>query len=91
MSTLTTTLVVVLSFCHCLRLSESKTFGKLVWAAIQFSQAFLAQLGRTLAREHPVAVKQFIKHVGRFFIGNFRIEPIRATEGLIPRLLVSLA
>ncbi len=89
-------ITAVLSFCTTLRLSQSKTLSELVCAATKLSQASLAQLGRTLAREHPVAVKHCIKRVDRF-VGNPRLEPVQAMEGLIQwlarprqRLLVSL-
>ncbi len=89
-------ITAVLSFCTTLRLSQSKTLSELVCAAMKLSQATLAQLGRALAWEHPVATKHCIKRVDRF-VGNPRVEPIQAMAGLIQwlarprqRLLVSL-
>ena len=75
-------IVAVLSFCNGLRLSQSKTLSELVCAATKLSQASLAQLGRRLATDNGVAVKHCIKRVDRF-VGNPRIEPLQAMEGLI--------
>ncbi len=89
-------IAAVLSFCTTRRLSQSKTLSELVCAATKLSQASLAQLGRRLAQEHPGAVKHCIKRMDRL-VGNPRLEPIQAMEGLIrwlarprQRLLVSL-
>lgn len=89
-------IVAVLSFCSSLRLSQSKTLSELVCAATELPRASLAELGRQLARPYNAAVKHCIKRVDRF-IGNSRVEPIQAMEGLIQwlarprqRLLVSL-
>lgn len=89
-------LTAILSWTLSLRLSQRKTLSELVCAATSLSRAGLAQLGRELARQHNAAVKHCIKRVDRF-VGNPRIEPITAMEGLIqwlarPRqhLLVSL-
>jgi hypothetical protein len=89
-------IVAVLGFCLSLRLSQRKTLSDLVCAATPLWQASLAQLGRELARQRHGAVKHCIKRVDRF-VGNPRVEPITAMEGLIQwlarpreRLLVSL-
>ena len=89
-------ITAVLGFCLSLRLSQSKTLSDLVCAATPLSRVSLAQLGRELARQRNAAVKHCIKRVDRF-VGNPRIEPLTAMEGLIQwlarpreRLLVSL-
>ena len=89
-------IAAVLGFCNTLRLSQGKTLSDLVCAATKLSQASLAHLGRLVAQERGVAVKHCIKRVDRF-VGNPRIEPLQAMEGLIrwlarprQRLLVSL-
>jgi len=86
----------VCSVCSSLRLSQRKTLSVLVPAAMTLARASLAQLGRALAEQCPVAAKHCIKRVDRF-VGNVRIEPIEAMRGLVhwlaePRekLLVSL-
>jgi len=89
-------IAAVLGLCLSLRLSQSKTLSELVCAATRLSQASLAQLGRELARQRHGTVKHCIKRVDRF-VGNPRVEPFTAMEGLIrwlarprQRLLVSL-
>jgi hypothetical protein len=86
----------VCSICHSLRRSQAKTLSVLVPAAMTLARASLAQLGRALAGQSPVATKHCIKRVDRF-VGNPRIEPTEAMRGLVqwlaqPRkkLLVSL-
>ena len=86
----------VCSVCSSLRLSQRKTLSVLVPAAMTLARASLAQLGRALAEQCPVAAKHCIKRVDRF-VGNVRIEPIEAMRGIVqwlaePRakLLVSL-
>ena len=68
-------ITAVLSFCTTLRLSQSKTLSELVCAATKLSHASLAQLGRTLAQGHPVAVKHCVKRVDRLVgIGLQRVQ-----------------
>jgi len=79
-----------------LRRSQVKTLSELVWAAVGMVRASLAELGRCMAWNGPVAAKHTIKRVDRF-VGNARVEPIEAMRGAVrwlakPRakLLVSL-
>jgi len=86
----------VRSVCCSLRRSQAKTLSVLVPAAMTVARASLAQLGRALAGQSNVATKHCIKRVDRF-LGNVRIEPTDAMQGVVqwlaqPRkkLLVSL-
>jgi hypothetical protein len=86
----------LLSFCAYLRLSQAKTLSVLAWAACSMTRTGLAELGRCLSGSTSGAVKHCIKRVDRF-LGNLRVEPLQAMQGLIEflaaprkRLLVSL-
>lgn len=86
----------VLSVCSYLRLSQAKTLSQLVAAATTITRASLAEIGRVMAGQIPVATKHCIKRTDRF-ISNYRIEPIEAMRGIVQwlaaprkRLLVSL-
>lgn len=86
----------VMYVCSSLRLSQAKTLSQLVAAAGKMARTSLAELGRCLSTNTRVATKHCIKRVDRF-VGNHRIEPTTAMQGVIrwlalPRkkLLVSL-
>jgi len=90
------TLAWVMYVCSSLRLSQAKTLSQLVLAAEKMVRTSLAELGRGLSANSLVAAKHCIKRVDRF-VGNHRIEPAVAMQGVIswlaqPRkkLLVSL-
>lgn len=71
-----------LSVCPYSRLSQAKTLSELVPAAMSLRRASLAELGRTMACTCGTATKHCLKRVGRF-VGNYRIEPIKAMRGIV--------
>jgi len=87
----------VMSLCALsLRRSQAKTLSDLVGAALQMGRTSLAELGRCLSAQRPVATKHCIKRADRF-LGNRRVEPGEAMRGAVgwlaqPRkkLLVSI-
>lgn len=90
------TIAWVIHVCSSIRLSQAKTLSQLVAAAEKMVRTSLAELGRCLSANTLVATKHCIKRVDRF-VGNHRIEPAVAMQGVVrwlarPRkkLLVSL-
>lgn len=78
------------------RRSQVKTLSFLVYAAMATARVSLAELGRTMARQHGQSAKHCIKRVDRF-LGNSRVEPGIAMSGWIRwvarpgrRLLISM-
>lgn len=85
-----------LSVCSYLRLSQAKTLSHLVLAATSVIRVSLAELGRALSYQGHIATKHCIKRIDRF-IGNRRVEPTEAMQGVVEwlssprkRLLVSI-
>ena len=71
-----------------LRKSQRTTLAALVWAVVQFPLLGSAIIGRHLAMadEITTTAKQAIKRIDRF-LGNSRIDIVRAPGDLIPYLL----
>lgn len=79
----TDTITWVISVCASyLRLSQAKTLGNLVVAAMRCQRASLANLGRQM----PGSSKHQIKRCWRF-CANDRIETADAMRGIVKRLL----
>lgn len=67
-----------------LRLSQAKTLGALVEAAVRCERISLANLGRRVGGS--TLCKHRIKRAWRF-IANDRVEPALAMQGVLPRLV----
>jgi hypothetical protein len=74
----------VLTVCSGLRLSQAKTLGELVPAAMRVGRVSLAEIGRALTSD--TAAKHRIKRVWRF-TSNRRIVVSDAMQGVVARLL----
>ena len=70
----------VVRSCTCLRLSQRKTLGELVFGAMRCRRVSIAEIGRSLSSK--ALTKHCIKRVYRF-LSNTRIEAVQACEALI--------